>query len=109
MLIVALAKSVFYRPHITCFLATIENEAAGGGALSMHDGLGALSFMRTRPEFRGRRVQLALIGARLATAAAQGCKFVTGTTEPYGPSQRNAQRYGFLLAYTKVYMVKPIT
>jgi len=102
--LLTLAKATFQRPTITCFLATIQGQIAGGGALSLGEDVAALSFMGTRLEFRGRGVQAALLGARLAHAAAAGCAFVTCTTNPGSQSQRNVQRQGFQLAYTKAFL-----
>ncbi len=99
-----LAKAIFQRPTVICFLATIQGQEAGGGALSVGEDLAALSFMGTRPEFRGRGVQAAVLGARIAYATAAACAFVTCTTNPGSQSQRNVQRHGFQLAYTKAFL-----
>ena len=49
-------------------------------------------------------VQYALIAARLAAATEAGCDLAVVYTEPGSESQRNVERLGFRLAYTKVTM-----
>lgn len=101
-----LAQAIFYRPGVLCFLATIQRELAGGAALSMQNGIGTLFFMGTIPAFRRQGVQNALIAERLAVAEAQGCDLALCSTNPGNQSQRNVQRQGFSLAYTKVFLRK---
>ena len=106
--LLTLAKATFQSPTVTCFLATIQSQIAGGGALSVGADVAALSFMGTRPEFRGRGVQAAVLGARIATATAAACAFITCTTNPGSQSQRNVQRHGFQLAYTKAFLRRAV-
>jgi len=105
---VTLAQATFYRPGVLCYLATIQGEVAGGAALSITNGIGTFSFMGTVPAFRRRGVQHALIAERLAVAASQGCDLALCSTNPGNQSQRNVQRHGFSLAYTKVFLRKPV-
>jgi ribosomal protein S18 acetylase RimI-like enzyme len=104
--IVMLGQATFYQPEVICFLATIQGEIAGGAALSIHNDMGILSFMRTIPSFRQRGVQNALIRERIAVATAQGCTLIVCSTNPGNQSQRNVERAGFSLAYTKVFLRK---
>ena len=60
----------------------------------------------TRVPHRNCGVQHALIAARLAAAVAAGCDLVVVHTEPGSDSQRNVERLGFRLAYTKVTMTQ---
>ena len=83
------------------FLAWIGDEPAGGGAIVMHAGVAELCSDSTRVAFRRRGVQAALLGARLAATAAGGCDLALVLTEPGSASQRNVERAGFRLAYTK--------
>jgi GNAT superfamily N-acetyltransferase len=98
------AQAIFTAPQITCFIAEIGGEVAGGAALSIEHNIAAFSFMGTAPAFRRRGVQQALLAARLAFAAAQGCDLALCHTNPGNQSQRNVQRLGFSLLYTKVIM-----
>ena len=58
------------------------------------------------PEFRRRGVQSGLIAQRLHEAALAGCEYAVVSTNPGSGSQRNMERRGFRLAYTKVVMVR---
>ena len=60
----------------------------------------------TLPEFRGRGVQTALINRRLWAAAQQGSEYAVVSTTPGSGSQRNMERRGFRLAYSKIVMVR---
>jgi len=96
-------------PHmasVSCFLAWIGGRPAGAAALGIHQRLAALFTASTRVSFRGRGVQTALLHARLAFAAARGCDLAAVQTEPGSASQRNVERLGFRLAYTKVTMIR---
>jgi len=52
--------------------------------------------------FHRRGAHAALIRARLAEAAARGCDLITAGTQPGSTSQRDYERQGFLVAYTKI-------
>jgi predicted acetyltransferase len=60
----------------------------------------------TKPEFRRRGVQAAMTFERLRMAAKAGCKIAVVMTQPGSGSQRNMERQGFRVAYTKFVMVK---
>jgi hypothetical protein len=51
----------------------------------------------------GRRngAQLALLNTRLQTAASHGCDLAMMVAAPGSASQRNAERNGFRVAYTR--------
>jgi GNAT superfamily N-acetyltransferase len=83
------------------FLAEIDGQIAGGGVLTIHDGVASLGGASTLPAFRNRGAQTALLRARLAFAAAQGCDIVMVTTLPGSTSQRNVERQGFRVVYTR--------
>ena len=60
---------------------------------------------RTRPAFRRRGVQTALLQAQLVAAREQGCDLALTITAPGSDSQRNMERAGFRLAYTKAILM----
>ena len=95
-----------YMAHTTCYLAWLEGEAAGAGTLSVHEGVAEMFGASTRPSFRNRGVQTALLASRVAEAQRLGCDLAMVHTEPGSGSQRNVERMGFRLAYTKVQLVK---
>lgn len=83
------------------FLAEIDGQIAGGGMLAMHDAVASLGGASTLPAFRNRGAQTALLRARLAFAAEQGCDIAMVTTLPGSTSQRNVERQGFRVVYTR--------
>lgn len=92
----------FDSAQATCYLARVDGEPAGGGELFIHQGAAEFGSASTRPAFRRRGVQAALLAARLAAARAAGCDLALVLTEPGSDSQRNVERAGFRLAYTQV-------
>jgi len=97
-----------YLPGALAFLARIEGKIVGGcgGRIIPEARLAALFGTATLPEFRRRGVQSALIALRLHQAAKAGCEYAVVSTLPGGGSQRNMERRGFRLAYTKLVMVR---
>lgn len=92
----------FHAEEAAPYFAWIGGEAAGGGGMYYHDGVVELGGASTRLAYRRRGVQRALIEARLAHARHLGCDLAMVLTEPGSGSQRNVERAGFSLAYTKV-------
>ena len=83
------------------FLAEIDGQIAGGGMVTVHDGVASLGGASTLPAFRNRGAQSALLRARLTYAAEQGCEIAMVTTLPGSTSQRNVERQGFRVVYTR--------
>ncbi|MDQ3256840.1 MAG: GNAT family N-acetyltransferase, partial [Acidobacteriota bacterium] len=79
---------------------------AGGGCVLISEGVALLSGTSVLPEFRSRGIQSALIRARLVYSAAHGCDIATVGTTPGSSSERNVQRHGFRVAYTRVKLSK---
>lgn len=86
---------------ITCFVAELAGETIATGALAIHDGVALLAGASTRPEFRGRGAQTALLAARLTHATNAGCDIAMMAAAPGSTSQTNAERQGFAVAYTR--------
>jgi GNAT superfamily N-acetyltransferase len=82
------------------FLARLDGEAVGAGALEVHEGVAGLMAAGTLPAFRNRGIHTALLHARLAAAAEDGCDVAMVHTRPGAVSQRNVLRAGFPLMYT---------
>ncbi|BDC49168.1 GNAT family acetyltransferase [Bryobacterales bacterium F-183] len=89
------------RPDLRRFLAEIDGEPAATGVVSLHQGVALLSGASTLPKFRRRGAQAALLSARLQYAASQGCDLAMMVAEAGSGSQRNAERRGFRIAYTR--------
>ena len=84
------------------FLAEMEGRAVAAGALHIQEGVGLLAGASTIPEFRKKGAQRALLNARLRYAAEAGCELAMMGAEAGSGSQRNAERQGFRIAYTRV-------
>lgn len=84
------------------FLAEIDGAAIAAGGLTIHGGVALLAGASTVPEGRRKGAQNALLAARLQFAAEQGCDIAMMCALPGSPSQRNAERQGFRIAYTRV-------
>lgn len=97
----------FYGENSEPFMAWVGGQPAGGGIIVSHEGVAALGSASTLPAFRRRGVQLALLQARLEAAAQAGSDLAVTLTEPASPSQRNIERAGFCLAYTRVMLSLP--
>jgi GNAT superfamily N-acetyltransferase len=97
-------------PNAICFVAYIDGKPVGGagGATYPDTGIAPMYGASTLPEFRNRGVQSALHRARLGAAARAGCEFGVVSTMPGSVSQRNAERNGYRLAYTKVAMQREV-
>jgi hypothetical protein len=89
-------------PRVQCYLARIDGEVSGGGALSSWKGVARLFGTSTLREFRGRGTQTALLQARLAQAAEAGNDVAMCLAQPGSTSQRNMVRQGFQTLYTRV-------
>ena len=87
------------------FLARLNGQLVGGGALEIHGGVAALMAAGTLSAFRNHGVHTALLHARLAAAAKAGCELVMIHTRPGAVSQRNVLRASFQLVYTVATMV----
>jgi ribosomal protein S18 acetylase RimI-like enzyme len=83
------------------YLARVDGEPAGAALLAVDDAIGYLANASTLPEYRRRGVQTALIARRIADAVAAGCEAVCSGATFGSPSQRNLQRAGLQVAYTK--------
>jgi GNAT superfamily N-acetyltransferase len=86
----------------TSFVAEAGGQAIAAASLSIRDGVALLAGASTRPEWRGRGAQGALLRARLRHAAERGCDLAMMGALPGSASQRNAERQGFRIAYTRI-------
>jgi len=84
------------------FLAEVDGEPVATGALAMHGGVALLAGASTVPAARKQGAQRALLQARLRYAAEHGCDLAMMGAEPGSASQRNAERQGFRIAYTRI-------
>ncbi len=83
------------------FLAYYDGTPGATAALCIHEGVALFAGASTIPELRCRGLQSALLQARLKYAHDHGCDIASMAAEAGGESQRNAERNGFRIAYTR--------
>jgi hypothetical protein len=90
------------------FVARVAGKlvACGTGLVIPEHRVFALCGAGTMLEFRGRGLQTALLRARMAAAVRAGCEYAVVVTQGGTTSQRNAERLGFRVAYSKVTVIK---
>ncbi len=98
-------ETMCHLPGAVPFLARVNGRIAGGGLVAIDQGLARLSGTSTLPDFRGRGVHRALVHARLGLATAERCDLAAVGAVPGSVSQRNVERRGFRVAYTRARMV----
>jgi len=84
-----------------CFIAEIDGEPGAAGVLGIHDGVALFGGSATVPELRRRGLQSALLQERMRYAFEMGCDLAMMVAAAGGESQRNAERKGFRIAYTR--------
>lgn len=97
----ALGRTVSRADGVHCFLAEIDREPVAAGLLRVQGAVALLSGASTIPAARRRGAQRALLDARLRFAARHGCSLAMMVAHPGSGSQRNAERQGFRVAYTR--------
>ena len=85
----------------TPFIAELDGQAVACGNLSIRDGVALFAGASTVPAYRRRGAQQALLEARFQYAASLGCDLAMMCADPGSGSQRNAERQGFRIAYTR--------
>lgn len=89
------------RENAVSFLAEREGNPIAAAALCISGGVAQMAGASTIPEGRRQGAQLALLYTRLRYAAEHGCNIAMICAEPGSASQRNAERHGFRIAYTR--------
>jgi GNAT superfamily N-acetyltransferase len=84
------------------FLADFEGKPGAAAVLCPHEGTALLGGAATIPELRHRGLQSALLRGRLCYAHEHGCDLASMVAEVGSESQRNAERNGFQIAYTRI-------
>lgn len=97
-----------YAENAICYLVWIDGQPAGGGGMYLHQGVAEFGGASTRMAYRRQGVQSALLRVRLAAAQEQGCDLAMVMTTPGSESQKNIQRSGLRLGYTRAVMAKHI-
>ncbi len=101
-MLVDLMQVVTAREGEVSFLAEHHGTPIATAALSIQNNVAILAGACTLPKHRRQGAQRALLEARLAYADSAGCDLAMMTAaEPGSISQRNAERQGFRIAYTR--------
>lgn len=92
------------------FVATIDDEpvACGTGLIIPEHRVFALCGAGTLSAYRGRGLQTALLQARMKAARDAGCEYAVVVTQGATTSQRNAERLGLRVAYSKVTVIEKL-
>ena len=83
------------------YITEINGVAIATGMLFIHDDICMLAGASTVPEGRNKGAQSALLEDRLVLATSRGCKLALMGATPGSQSQKNAQKNGFQIAYTR--------
>ena len=94
-------RLAFAVPENTCFLAEHNQHPGAAGLLFLHEGVALFGGAATIPALRRHGLQAALLQARLRFAVEHGCDLAMMVTASGSQSQRNAERAGFRIAYTR--------
>lgn len=86
---------------VHCFLAEQAGRPIAAAAMTLHGSVALLAGASTIPAARRQGAQGALLEHRLGFAAERGADLAMIVTAPGSVSQRNAERQGFRVAYTR--------
>jgi GNAT superfamily N-acetyltransferase len=89
------------------FLARLDGQPVAAAALLVHGPTCYLGGAATLEPFRGRGAQTAMLNARLSYARDHGCDLALCECLPRSQSQRNQERAGFKVLFTKAVLTRP--
>lgn len=101
---IEVGEALFSIDGAKSFIAAHDGAPVAGGAVTIRSGIAYFISDSTLVRYRGRGVQRALIEARLAHSVGAGCDLAAVTTLAGTMSQRNYERCGFRVIYTKLNM-----
>lgn len=84
------------------FIGYLNNEPAAASTLYLNGDVARLGGMGTLFNFRGNGFQNLMIRHRVQLALNEGCKYIFSDTQPGNNSQKNLERNGFKLAYSRI-------
>jgi GNAT superfamily N-acetyltransferase len=93
-------------PEHDSYVAYLGTEVAGAGGCGTRHGATSLFGTSVLPRFRRRGIQQALMAVRLERALELGSDLADITSHPGIPTERNAGRLGFQLAFVRPVLVK---
>lgn len=83
------------------YLAELDGKPVATGVLRCDGGVALFAGASTIPSARNQGAQRALLEARMRHASGVGCDLAMMCAAPGSASQRNAERQGFRIAYTR--------
>jgi len=101
-LMLDMARVCAQKSDALSFMAELDGQPIATGAMILGNGVALLAGASTIPEARRQGAQLALFEGRLQCASQHGCDLAMMCAEPGSSSQRNAERNGFRIAYTRI-------
>ncbi|MFE8699948.1 hypothetical protein ACFYKX_04845 [Cytobacillus sp. FJAT-54145] len=88
-------------PEFHLYMAMLDDVPVGASVLYIRDEIGYLAGASTLVEYRGIGCQQQQLVKRMNDAADLGCRLLTTQAQFHSTSQRNMQRNGFQIAFTK--------
>lgn len=102
------SRAALARDCCDCLVVLSGTEAVAGGSADARGGVvAALAGAAVLPAWRRRGIQAALVARRLELARARGCRLATIGSAPGIPTERNALRLGFRIAYARLAFNRP--
>jgi GNAT superfamily N-acetyltransferase len=95
----------FIHPDVVRYLVRIDGEPAGAAASVITNGVLGIFGTGTRPAYRRRGVQSAIVAKALESAIGRA-DLAIATTEPGSISQRTFERFGFQVLYTRAILLR---
>jgi ribosomal protein S18 acetylase RimI-like enzyme len=99
------AMRQFIHPDIVRYLVRVDGEPAGAAASVVTGGVLGIFGTGTRPAFRRRGIQSAIVAKALESADGRA-DLAIATTEPGSISQRTFERLGFQVLYTRAILLR---
>lgn len=104
----SIAESAIENRAMASFVVERGDEMIATASLGIHEGVALLAGASTVPSGRGLGAQGLLLSVRLEEARRRGCDAAMMVTTPGSTSQRNAERRGFSVAYTRTKWQLPL-
>lgn len=104
-----IAELAIRNRRMTQYLVEHDGQPVATGSLGIEGEVALLAGASTIPAARGRGAQTALLSTRLADARRRGCTVAMIVSSVGSVSQRNAEREGFRVAYTRTKWRRPRT
>lgn len=108
LVIRSLSEIAFENRSMLHFLIERDGAPVATASLGVHEGVALLAGASTIPSARGLGAQALLLAARLAEAHRRGCALAMMVTAVGSTSQRNSERRGFRIAYTRSKWRRPL-